>query len=143
VSFWDSSSIVPLVITEIRTQTMHQLRGRAPTVHVWWGTRVECISAIERSLREERIDISAATLARQDLTELWYDAEEIAPTEDVRSRAERCLAVHPLRAADGLQLAAALIWARERPQRMEFVSLDARLRAAAAREGFTVLPATL
>lgn len=45
-------------------------------------------------------------------------------------------AAPPHRAADGLQLAAALTWARGRPPGHAFVSLDARLAEAARREGF-------
>jgi hypothetical protein len=47
---------------------------------------------------------------------------------------------HPLRAADTLQLAAALIWAEETPQGLEIVCLDQNLREAALKEGFTLLP---
>jgi len=58
----------------------------------------------------------------------------------VRARAARLLSLHPLRAADALQLAAALVWCRERTAEAPFVCLDDRLRLAAAREGFRVLP---
>lgn len=61
-------------------------------------------------------------------------------TEAVRQRAKRLLMVHPLRAADALQLAAALVWAAESPQGLELVCLDRRLKEAALKEGFTVLP---
>jgi hypothetical protein len=47
---------------------------------------------------------------------------------------------HPLRAADSLQLAAALIWANAHRPGAEFVSLDTGLCTAAAREGLVVLP---
>jgi hypothetical protein len=47
------------------------------------------------------------------------------------------------RAADTLQLAASLVWCRERPVGRSFVCLDARLREAAVREGFSVLPTAL
>ena len=50
------------------------------------------------------------------------------------------LSVHPLRAADALQLAAALLASDHEPQRMEVVCLDERLSEAARIEGFTVLP---
>ena len=48
--------------------------------------------------------------------------------------------VHPLRAADGLQLAAALAAAEEAPASIGFVGFDARLNQAASREGFAILP---
>jgi hypothetical protein len=71
------------------------------------------------------------------LSETW---SEIQSTEVVRERAERLLMVHPLRAADGLQLSSALVWAEESPKSLEFICLDQNLREAAQREGFTVLP---
>ena len=58
----------------------------------------------------------------------------------VRAQAARVLRLHPLRAADALQLAAELIWCQGDPVRNGFVCLDQRLREAARREGFTVLP---
>jgi hypothetical protein len=48
------------------------------------------------------------------------------------------LRVHPLRAADSQQLAAAIIAAEGEPQTLEFVSLDGRLNEAALKEGFPV-----
>ena len=56
------------------------------------------------------------------------------------TRTECLLAVHPLRAADGFQLAAALLWSRGETAGRHFVSFDQRLREAARREGFAVLP---
>jgi hypothetical protein len=46
------------------------------------------------------------------------------------------LRVHPLRAADALQLAAAFVAAERRPSSLEIVTLDQRLAAAARKEGF-------
>ena len=64
---------------------------------------------------------------------------EIEPLEQVRRRAIRLLRLHPLRAADALQLAAALTASDEDPQRLDLVSSNDRLSAAARREGFRVL----
>lgn len=71
------------------------------------------------------------------LADYW---REIAAVERTRARALRLLSVHPLRSGDALQLAAALIASEERPESLPFVCLDDRLRDAARREGFTVLP---
>lgn len=48
------------------------------------------------------------------------------------------LRVHPLRAADALQLAAALVSCGEDPHGFSFLTGDDRLRLAAEREGFDV-----
>jgi len=48
--------------------------------------------------------------------------------------------VHPLRAANAFQLAAALILAQESPSRFHIVCLDKNLQNAASKEGFILEP---
>jgi len=90
--------------------------------------------------REGDLTSSGLSRAQTLLESLRERAYEVQPVEEVRARAQRLLAVHRLRAADSLQLAAALVWCRERPQGVRFVCLDERLRAAALLEGFLVVP---
>jgi len=71
------------------------------------------------------------------LTASWIETQ---PANKLHQRAIRLLRVHPLRAADALQLAAALVASAENPQTLPFVCSDVRLREAAAKEGFQVLP---
>jgi hypothetical protein len=59
----------------------------------------------------------------------------------VKSIAIRLLRVHALRAADALQLAAALVWADGVPSGSVLHTHDRRLATAAEREGFEVRPA--
>lgn len=47
---------------------------------------------------------------------------------------------YAVRAADALQLAAALVWCREKPRRRAVVCFDDQLAKAAAAVGFTVRP---
>ena len=63
---------------------------------------------------------------------------EIEPSEALRHGAMRLLRVHPLRAGDALQLAAALVWAGTGTG-LGFVTLDPRLADAARAEGFDVV----
>ena len=108
----------------------------------WWATRVECSSALRRRDREGTISPAAGVrrgLARLGtLSEAWTGGRPRLPPQG--AEAERALAVHPLRGADALQLAAALIWRAVRPAPHEFVCLDERLRDAAAREGSALVP---
>ena len=71
------------------------------------------------------------------LSKVW---SEVLPSEAVRERGERLLSVHPLRAADAFQLAAALVWSRGATTAHALVSFNERLREAAGREGFQLLP---
>ena len=108
---------------------------------IWWTTVVECQSALFRHHRDGRIPQPMLERAIRRLEDLIDDADVIAPTLPLRDRAARLLAAHPLRAADALQLAASLVWCDDTPRGETFVCLDARLRQAAAREGFGILPA--
>ena len=78
--------------------------------------------------------------ARDQVTSFLDSWTEILPCSALRRRAIRLVATHDLRAADSLQLAAALTWADQDPEGREFVCLDQRLALAARAEGFTVLP---
>ncbi|MCP4593149.1 MAG: type II toxin-antitoxin system VapC family toxin [bacterium] len=140
MKFWDTSALVPLVVREEGTSRVHDLLASDPDFVLWWGSVVECTSALARSHREGHLDREGVHQSLALLRALREAAFEIQPGEDVRSRAARLLFVHPLRAADAFQLAAALIWCRERTSGAGFVGLDTRLRDAATREGFEVLP---
>jgi predicted nucleic acid-binding protein len=108
---------------------------------VWWATRVECVSAISRRVREGSFDPSQeASAARGLLDDLYGSWAEVRPASRLRVLAEQNLTTHPLRAADALQLASALIWCESQPQGRCFVTLDRRLRKAASHLGFDVLP---
>jgi hypothetical protein len=107
---------------------------------VWWATRTECVSALARRRREGRLSPATERHGAEVLAALSEAWAEILPSDPVRSRAERLLGVHALRAADALQLAAALLWTQGETRGRELVSFDERMRDAAAREGFSVLP---
>jgi predicted nucleic acid-binding protein len=141
VRFWDSSAVIPVCITEATSNQMQVIYQHDADVMLWWATRTECVSAICRLVREVRLTPVDESGARALLAQFVSAATEIAPSEEVRNHAERCLSAHPLRTADALQLGAALVWARGHPTGLDFVSRDARLRDAARREGFTVVPA--
>lgn len=141
--FWDTSAIIPLVLPERRSAALTEAVVSDREVTVWWGTPVECLSATYRRHRETPLPSSVLNAALGRLRAIVEDADTVAPTDDVRRRAGRLVAAHPLRAADALQLAAALVWCEEQPAGELFVCLDQRLREAAQREGFTLVPESL
>jgi uncharacterized protein len=137
--FWDASAIVPLLMTEASTRQLQALAARDPAMLVWWGTEVECASAIARLEREDSLDEPAVTQAFDRLRQLTGGWHEVDPSDTVREAAVRFLRVHPLRAADALQLAAAFVAAERRPASLELITLDDRLAAAARKEGFALI----
>ena len=134
--FWDSSALVPLLVDEPRsTLAQHRLRDD-PALVVWWGTPVECASALERRAREGTLGDLPREKAFERLRALQDAWTEVQPMPEVRKQALRLLRLHALRAADALQLAAALAWAGHEPDGLTFYTDDERLRVAAAKEGF-------
>ena len=138
MKFWDASAIVPLVMTEASTKHLHALAAEDPGMLVWWATEVECASAIVRLEREGALDELAVTQAFERLKQLAGAWHEVDPSDAVREAAVRFLRVHPLRAADALQLAAAFVAAERRPASLDVITLDNRLAVAARKEGFAL-----
>lgn len=109
-----------------------------PVMCVWWATEVECASALSRLEREGALTDGAVTTALERLDRLAESWNEVQPTTTLRGIARRLLRVHPLRCADSLQLAAAVIASEGLPASLSIMTLDERLASAARREGFIV-----
>jgi len=139
VKFWDSSGLVPLLVSEKVSRRMRALYRSDGEVVTWWGSLVECDSALARLEREGTLKARAAALARRRLDTLCEHWHEVQAADPLREHARRLLRAHPLRAGDALQLSAALRVAEHQPSTLPFVCLDERLSAAADREGFPVV----
>lgn len=137
--YWDASALVPLFFAEPSSERMEAVAREDPAIVTWWGTRIECFSVVSQLEREGVLSAASVARATEKLRRAGADWTEVHATEELRHQAERMLRVHPLRAADALQLAAAVIAAEHRPPQVEFVTLDRRLADAARREGFGVL----
>ena len=137
--FWDSSALLPLFVRESDTRRLEDLIRTDDAVAVWMLTRLELFSALARRGRQDAASAPRLLAARGEIIEAWPRWVEIAAIEPVRQHAERLVETHPLRAADALQVGAALVAASGDPASLEFVTLDQRQAEAASREGFRVL----
>jgi len=136
--FWDSSAMVSLLVDEPESVARAAMLQTDPLMAVWWATPVECESALQRRIREGSIDVKAASQARDRLAVLADSWHEVSPTVAVRKLALRLLRTHPLRAADSLQLAAALALEAAGLPALHFASSDQRLSIAAETEGLVL-----
>ena len=136
--FWDSSAVVPLLVEERETEQLVELYPGVEVV-AWWGTEIECASAVARLERQGSLEAGDATESFRRLRALAVSWHLVEPTDLVKETAKRLLRTHDLRAADSLQLAAAVVVAEQRPPTLEIVCRDRRLALAAEREGFPVL----
>ncbi len=139
MKFWDSSAIVPLVVDEPRTSSCRRVLRDDPGQVVWYFTEIEVISALTRLERRGALEADARQQAERELAKFMSKWTEIDTIEPVRGEAARILRVHPLRAADALQLAAARVACDGKPRRRGFVTLDDALFVAAEKEGFDAL----
>ena len=127
-------------MAELRSAELRTHADDGNDVVAWWGTIVECTSAIARRERTGAISSDDASSAFETLDRIADGWTQIPPGDDLRDGARRLVRIHDLRAADALQLSAARIASDGRPDTLPFVTLDDRLALAARREGFPVLP---
>jgi len=105
---------------------------------IWWGTPVEIAAALARLLRMNFLNASewgeSVHLAKR-LAGMWFVVE---PSPALQARAVEIVERYDLRAADALQLAAALEWCADLPSGRKFLSGDRRLLDAAMLCGFDI-----
>ena len=128
------------MVDEATSSRLHALLREVPDVVVWWGSAVECASALSRRESEGSLTTGEAQQGFSFLAEAEHSWKEISPSDQLRNLAIRLLRAHQLRGGDALQLAAAIMASENRPETLEVVTLDDRLALAASREGFAVLP---
>jgi len=141
VRYWDASAIIPLIVEQASSREAERWVAENPSIVVWTLTHVEAVSALRRLVREESLLESEAHRAEQVLEEVLARAHTVADVEGVKETACRLLRTHALRAADAMQLGAALEWADGSARGLVFHTLDRRLALAAEREGFAVVGA--
>jgi predicted nucleic acid-binding protein len=97
---------------------------------------VEIASALARLVRMEQLDSAGWAEARRlsaALADGWF---VVQPSNGLRAKAAELVNRYDLRAADALQLAAALEWCEDFPQGRIFLTADQKLREAALLAGF-------
>ncbi len=134
IAFWDASAIVPLIVREEGSARAHEIWSTGTRLFIWWGTPVEVAHALGRRAREDSASPEDLALARTRAETLLSAAQIVSPTPALRRRAEAIALAGTLRAADALQLAAALE-TRDLAGLDAFVTFDARLADAARAEG--------
>jgi predicted nucleic acid-binding protein len=136
-AFWDSSALIPLCADQPQTSSAKALYN-CYSIVVWWATEVEIVSGLTRLERMGGIDNAQFLVGKglmQSLQRIWTPVHE---SPAIASKACALLEKFPLRAADALQLAAALQWCEGQPNGNVFLTFDRRLREAAGLAGFTL-----
>lgn len=141
--FADSSAIVKLYSDEVGYASIRAL----PVLAISEIARVEVPAALWRKHRMGQLSQGSVTVLVRTF-EADYAGEAvggtvllpIAVTSAIIERASRLLGSSGLRAYDALQLATALAARDADPECSVFAAFDNDLRAAAAQNGFALLP---
>jgi predicted nucleic acid-binding protein len=141
--FVDASAGVKRYVDEVGSDLVAGLDDLAVSAL----TRVEIPSALWRKQREGRLSVDQVAVLLEAFEVDWHGTatEEprfavVAAGPEVLVLAAELLGRHDLRAGDAVQLASALTVEDLSPEPVAFACFDARLREAAAREGFRLLP---
>jgi predicted nucleic acid-binding protein len=137
VAFWDASVLVTLCADQTPTPLALSFEGKY-RIAVWWATHVEIASALAQLLRQQKITAAEYAHAKQQAEQLANIWRVVAPSPRIAFQARVLLEWYTLRAADALQLAAALEWCEGQPNGKVFLTFDKRLGEAAGLAGFTL-----
>lgn len=138
MKFWDTSAVVPLLVSEPNSTAVIERLRADPIGTYSWLTPTELTSALARREREGSLTRSGTAELERRAERLLASWAQVELSDRVRRTARRLLHAYPLRSADALQLASAIELSLEAGT-VEFMTLDQRLSDAAWREGL-VLP---
>lgn len=141
----DTSALVKRYVAEVGSAWVRQMvaHPRQQVIYTAMLTEVEVRSALQRLVRERRVDAAqAGRLTQRLLQHCTQRYQLIRITRVIVTQAGLLLERHPLRAYDAVQLACALTVRRGMHQRSMppplFVAADTTLLAAAVAEGLVV-----
>ncbi len=94
--FWDSSARVPCFVPESRSSETTALLSSDTVITIWWGTPVECSSALEAKQRHPKEFLPAPiyTNAYERLADVVAAADHVQPVDQVRDQATESNSTH-------------------------------------------------
>lgn len=138
-AFWDTSAIVPLCVFQDATVAARREHRKYSAKTMWWGTQVEVRSSFARLIRNGDIDKAGFETAVKKWRALSERSRELPPSLRVLEIASALPDKLGVRALDAFQLAAALVWCKEKPKNRAFICADVRLGEAANDAGFNAI----
>jgi hypothetical protein len=139
-SYLDTSALVKLVIVERDTDVVTTLWSRVDDPYSSLLGYAEMRAAVASAIRAGRVPAFDDAAVRQTLDGVWRHMIGVEVDDRVVRAAGDLADRHGLRAAHAIHLASAI---RILEADTAFITFDARLREAAAAEGFMVLPETV
>lgn len=138
--YFDTSALVKLCVLETGTPLAVALWEGGDQLVTSRIADLEVRSVLAAAERIGRIDAAPASKARARWDELWPGLAKVEVTPELTAHAGELADRRPLRAADAIHLASALLF---KDVETLVAAWDRRLANAARAEGLTVLPSRL
>ena len=135
--YYDTSALVKQYLEEAGSKLVLELLKSGEKVYTASLTYAETHAAFSRRTREGRLTRETTKRLALRFDKDWESYDIVVLSENVFRLARQMLYRHPLRSADAIHLASALLLARTSPRSSwSFVCADGRLCDAAKSEGF-------
>ena len=135
--YYDTSALIKQYLQEAGSNLVLEFLRSGEKVYTASLTYAETHAAFSRRTREGRLTRETTRRLARRFDKDWDSYDIVVLSEDVLRLARQMLYRHPLRSADAIHLASALLLARTSPTaRWSFVCADGRLCDAAKAEGF-------
>jgi predicted nucleic acid-binding protein len=142
VRYYDTSALVKQYLHEAGSNLVLRLLKSGEKVYTASFTYAETHAAFGRRSREGLLSRETRRRLALRFDRDWETYEVVVLSENVLQLARRMLYRHPLRSADAIHLASALLLAGTSSNaRWSFICADGRLCDAAKAEGFQVVNA--
>jgi len=137
VRYYDTSALVKQYLQEAGSKLVLELLKSGEKVYTASLAYAETLAAFSRRTREGRLTRETTKRLALRFDKDWESYDIVVLSENVFRLARQMLYRHPLRSADAIHLASALLLARTSPRSSwSFVCADGRLCDAAKSEGF-------
>jgi len=140
IVFLDTSAMIKRYIAETSSDAVSTLWGQASLIAASQLLYAEMNATFARKRREEPKNADAIAKMQEAFRSDFKTMTRIAIDDDVHQRVDDILARHPLRGADAVHLASAMLVHQVLQEQVTFACADIALLNAARAEGLTIAP---
>jgi uncharacterized protein len=140
IVYFDTSALVKLYFAEADSEAVLELWSKASLLTSSQLLYAEMGATFARKRREQAPSAALLDHARKTFLVDWVNLVRIALDDDIHRRTDDLLGRHPLRGADAVHLASALLVRDVLQEPLTFACADVRLIDAARAEGLLIAP---
>jgi len=140
IVFFDTSALLKRYVTEVDSDAVALLWKNATSIAASHILYAELAAAFARRRRELPATVDALDQAQQTFRQDWPTIHRVPVDDAIDRRLDDLLSRHPLRGADAIHLASALLVRDALQQPVTFACADIKLVTAARAEGLGVQP---